>query len=206
MIKRLLTFYLPAAAVLTTATLAAVFLYQERDPELTNVGFVIAEDTETENAKRIAENTEELRITNDELSEDETESDEFVVTPQVVSQSGETLEPNRETIRSASNQTEPVIVTASGPGVSTRCEVSLDEAKTAHQVMQQAADQCQFGYQTKQYASLGVFVDGIAGVVSDKSAGLYWIFYVNGKKANVGVSSYVLQPGDELSWKFEQEY
>lgn len=200
MIKRLLTIYLPAAAVLTTATLAAVFLYNDVDPELNDVEFVRAEKVEELSS-------EELRITNDELWEDETESDVSVETQHVASQSdGVAEEPSREQIRSASSQTEPVIVTASGPGVSIRCEILITETVMAHQVMRQAADQCNFGYQTKQYASLGVFVDGIAGVMSDTNAGMYWIFSVNGVKANVGVSSYQLQPGDELSWKYEQEY
>ena len=72
--------------------------------------------------------------------------------------------------------------------------------------MQQAADQCEIAYRTKQYASLGVFVDGIADVSSNKTAGLYWIFSVNGTKANVGVSSYQIQPGDSIAWNYEAEY
>lgn len=204
MIKRLLTIYLPAAAVLTTATLAAVFLYNDVDPELEKVEFVVAKNAEKENTDRIAEDTEELRITNDELWEDETESDVSVETQHVASQV-EGI--NRNDIRTTTiEQIEPVIVTASGPGVSIRCEVNSGEPKTAHQVMQQAADQCNFAYVTKQYASLGVFVDGIADVFSNKTAGLYWIFSVNGTKANVGVSSYQIQPGDSIAWNYEQEY
>lgn len=203
MIKRLLTIYLPAAAVLTTATLAAVFLYNDVDPELNDVEFVGAEKVEELSS-------EELRITNDELWEDETEPIEFVDTSRRdVSTGSGTFQPevNRNDIRTTTiEQTKPVIVTASGPGVSIRCEVNSGEIKTAHQVMKQAADQCNFAYVTKNYSSLGVFVDGIAGLSSNKTAGLYWIFSVNGTKANVGVSSYQIQPGDSITWNYEAEY
>lgn len=203
MIKRLLNIYLPAAVVLTTATLAGVFLYSTNDPKLEDVEFVIAKNAEKENTDRIAEDTEELRMTSDELTEDDSESDESVEAYHGASQSEV---PNRDDVRTVANQTEPVIVTVSGPGVSIRCEVHSDKNKTAHQVMKQAADQCSFSYQTKQHASLGVFVDGLEGVTSDTSAGMYWIYSVNGVKANVGVSSYQIQPGDTITWNYEQEY
>lgn len=202
MIQRFLTVYLPAAVVLTIATTAAVFLYRDADPELEEVGFVTAEN--------------ELRITNDELdatvgaihelpqqSDDAIESDVSVETYHGTSPSQEI---NRPDIRTTAEQTEPTVVTIGGPGASIRCEIDMTGPKTAHQVMQQAAEQCQFAYQTKRYASLGVFVDSIAGVTSDKSAGRYWIYYVNDVKAKVGVSSYQVQPGDVVSWRYEQEY
>lgn len=200
MIKRLLTIYLPAAAVLATATLAAVFLYNDSDPELDDVVFIEDTDRIAENPPRLAElvegeaGAEELRI-------DETEPVEFVETYRSTSQSEITIEPNRDDIRS-----EPVIVTASGPGISIRCEINLVDVTTVHQVMQQAAKLCDFSYQIKKYESLGVFVDGLGGVRSDNQAGRYWIFSVNGTKANVGVSSYQIQPGDSIAWNYEAEY
>ena len=48
MITPLLPLSLPAVVVLATATLAAVFLFKEADPELDNVEFVTAENTEIE--------------------------------------------------------------------------------------------------------------------------------------------------------------
>ncbi|EKD79614.1 MAG: hypothetical protein ACD_41C00025G0005 [uncultured bacterium] len=201
MIKRLLTIYLPAVVVLATATLAAVFLFKEADPELDNVEFVTAENTEIEERNRITENAEEdveraeeLRITNNELWEDTVTTEQVAAT--------ETID--RSDARTAAIQ--PTVIIISGPGVSIRCELNLVSANTAHQVMQQAAHQCGFSYQTTQHASLGTFVEGLGGVVSDKKTGLYWIYSVNGDKANVGVSSYQLQPGDTLSWNYEQEY
>ena len=30
-----------------------------------------------------------------------------------------------------------------------------------------------------------------------------WIYYVNGKKAEIGVSNYKIKEGDVVSWKYE---
>ena len=206
MIKRLLTIYFPAAAVLTIGTLAAVFLFQSPDPELEQVEFVTTtEDVSVEQAELRQPEADPpvAEMTNDELRVDVPESAESVETYHGTSQTEEESI-DRNDIRIEAIQ--PIVITISGPGVSVRCEVNLAAAAMAHDVMQQAADQCGFSYQTKNYSSLGVFVDALGGVTSDTSGGRYWIFYVNGTKDNVGVSSYPLQPGDTITWKFEDEY
>ena len=202
MIKRLLTIYVPAAVVLATATLAAVFLFKDADPELENVEFVTTENAEIEEGNRITENAEEAEIVQIFSPEADTAVGVIQELPLQFEESSD-----RTNIRSVTvEQIEPVIVMISGPGVSIRCELEAVENETVHQVMKQAADQCGFSYQTTQHASFGVFVEGLGGVASDKKAGLYWIYSVNGVKANVGVSSYPITPGDIVSWNYEPEY
>jgi len=58
-----------------------------------------------------------------------------------------------------------------------------------------------FNFNYKEYPSLGIFVDGINGVKNEPNK--YWIYYVNGKEAEVGVSNYILKDGDEILWKQE---
>lgn len=55
----------------------------------------------------------------------------------------------------------------------------------------------------KKY-SFGSLVESIDGVINgtDKK---YWIYYVNGKTAEVGADQYKLQQGDVVEWKFETE-
>ena len=48
----------------------------------------------------------------------------------------------------------------------------------------------------------GAFITSINGV--GNLGGKYWMFYVNGEMASVGVSSYVLQDGDIVTMKFEE--
>ncbi len=52
---------------------------------------------------------------------------------------------------------------------------------------------------------LGYRLESIDGKASDYRAKLYWIYYINGKKATVGISNYTLQPHDIITWKYEPE-
>lgn len=192
MIQKLLTIYLPAAAVLSIVTVAGVFLYQTNDPELEEVEFITP--TEVRIAESAEQKPEDTEVGIAENTEEAPEDTEGIAEHNEITEDAEKI------------AVELTTVVISGPGVSERCELELSEPETAHQVMQQAAEQCGFSYQWKKYASLGVFVDALAGVTTNKTKGKYWIYYVNGTKANVGVSSYTIVSGDELLWKYEQEY
>ena len=54
------------------------------------------------------------------------------------------------------------------------------------------------------FSGLGFFVDEINGVKAGN--GYSWIYYINGVKATVGVSTYKLQKGDLIEWKYEKNY
>jgi uncharacterized protein DUF4430 len=54
--------------------------------------------------------------------------------------------------------------------------------------------------QAKHY-SFGYFVTSIDGVAGNGPK--YWTFYVNGKEASVGASSYITKSSDRISWKLE---
>ena len=58
-----------------------------------------------------------------------------------------------------------------------------------------------FSFKTKEYPGLGYFVEEINGVGGGQ--GKYWIYYVNGKEASVGIKDYVVKEGDIISWKHE---
>lgn len=58
-----------------------------------------------------------------------------------------------------------------------------------------------FSFHSKDYGDLGNFIDEINGVKG--TPGKYWIYYINNKKATLGVSKYVLKAGDRISWKQE---
>ena len=55
----------------------------------------------------------------------------------------------------------------------------------------------------KNYSGLGHFVDGIDGVNSDTFRAKYWIYYINGAKAQIGISNYTLKQNDIITWKYE---
>ena len=46
-------------------------------------------------------------------------------------------------------------------------------------------------------------VTSINGISQDADAGKYWLYYVNGEFAQVGAKDYIVQDGDEITWKLE---
>ena len=58
-----------------------------------------------------------------------------------------------------------------------------------------------FTFKYKEYPSMGIFVEEINGVRG--SQGKYWIYYVNDKEAEVGISKNIVKDGDIISWKQE---
>ena len=59
-------------------------------------------------------------------------------------------------------------------------------------------------FKEKNYTGMGKFIEEINAVGS--SGGKYWIYYVNGIQATVGVSNYKLKSGDVVSLKYEKNY
>lgn len=60
-----------------------------------------------------------------------------------------------------------------------------------------------FSFSGQEYAGLGFFVDEINGVKNDASANKYWLYYINGENATVGISEYIVKPNDIIQWKYE---
>ncbi|MEI7688813.1 MAG: DUF4430 domain-containing protein [Candidatus Nomurabacteria bacterium] len=58
-----------------------------------------------------------------------------------------------------------------------------------------------FSFKYTKHLGLGAFINEINGVKG--VPGNYWIYYVDNKKASVGVSNYILKAGDIISWKQE---
>lgn len=56
-------------------------------------------------------------------------------------------------------------------------------------------------FKDKTYTGMGKLIEEING--TKNSGEKNWIYYVNGKKANIGVSNYKINPGDVVSWKYE---
>lgn len=63
-----------------------------------------------------------------------------------------------------------------------------------------------FSFKGREFSGLGFFVEEINGLSQNKKEGKYWIYYINGKPASVGVSQYKLKENDIITWKYEKEY
>ena len=68
--------------------------------------------------------------------------------------------------------------------------------------MSQLRNEGKINFTEKNYAGMGKFIETINGVKGN--GGQNWIYYVNGKEAQVGVSNYKINPGDVVSWKYEK--
>ena len=74
---------------------------------------------------------------------------------------------------------------------------------TLYVAMEKLAEEGKITWKTKEFGGLGSFVDSLNGVTSDRMAGKYWIFYVNGEPAKVGISNYILRNNDLIKWNYE---
>ncbi len=79
----------------------------------------------------------------------------------------------------------------------------ITATSTVYDMMSKLQSQDKFTFKTKEFAGLGQFVEEINGVKNDPQANKYWIYYINGKSAQVGISNYILKLNDLIEWKYE---
>jgi hypothetical protein len=82
-------------------------------------------------------------------------------------------------------------------------QASYKDGQSLYEVMKNLADKknSNFSFHSKNYSGLGNFIDEINGIKGTK--GRYWIYYINNKKASVGVSKYFVKNGDIIKWSQE---
>ena len=79
----------------------------------------------------------------------------------------------------------------------------MKEKGSAYDLLVEAQKQGLLTFSGRQFSGVGFFVESINGLKQDGTKGMYWIYAVNGNKANVGVSSYVLKHGDHVAFNYE---
>ena len=70
-----------------------------------------------------------------------------------------------------------------------------------YDALMQAKNADKIEFSGRNYLGLGFFVTDIGTLHSGNGKSL--IYYINGKEATVGVSSYILKNGDIIEWKLE---
>ncbi|MCX6753765.1 MAG: DUF4430 domain-containing protein [Candidatus Nomurabacteria bacterium] len=85
-------------------------------------------------------------------------------------------------------------------------ETEVKESGTVFEVMKKIQDESSsanpFSFKYTENPNLGVFINEINGLKGGGDG--YWIYYVNGIEANVGISNYKIKNGDIISWKYEK--
>ena len=74
---------------------------------------------------------------------------------------------------------------------------------TVENFMNELKENGNIDYTYKTYTGMGKLIDSINGKKNE--GGEYWTYYVNGEEAIVGISNYLLNPGDVVSWKYGKE-
>ena len=70
--------------------------------------------------------------------------------------------------------------------------------------MDKLKDEGKINFKEKTYTGMGKFIEEING--TKNSGEKNWIYYVNGQKANIGISNYKINNGDIVSWRYEKGY
>ncbi len=84
-------------------------------------------------------------------------------------------------------------------------KMSVESGSNVYDAMIQAQKISNLSFEGSEFSKLGFFVEEINGLGQNPRAGKYWIYYLNGRKAEVGISVYKLQMNDVISWKYEDE-
>jgi len=82
--------------------------------------------------------------------------------------------------------------------------IKIAEHSTVYDLMKKMADESKITFSGNEYASMGYFVDTINGIKNDVKADKYWIYYLNGQSAKIGISNYIIQDNDLITWKYEK--
>lgn len=82
-------------------------------------------------------------------------------------------------------------------------EDKILEQTNIYSFMEKLQNEGKITFKDKTYVGMGKFIEEINGL---KNGEKNWIYYVNGEKANIGVSNYKLINGDIVSWKYESQY
>ncbi len=84
----------------------------------------------------------------------------------------------------------------------TKYESEVNKEISVYDFMNQLRNEGKITFKEKTYSGIGKFIEEINGLKSDGDN--YWIYYVNGVEASIGVSNYKISPDDVVSWKYEK--
>lgn len=83
-------------------------------------------------------------------------------------------------------------------------EAEIKLGGSAYDFMLLLKQEKKIDFQGKNYSSLGFFAQEINGV-KNNPAGKNWVYYVNSRPAQVGVSGYELKNNDVIEWRYEEK-
>lgn len=73
---------------------------------------------------------------------------------------------------------------------------------SVYDFMSKLRNEGKIDFKSENYIGMGEFVEEIDGLRNGEKN---WIYYVNNKKADIGISNYKINSGDTVTWKYENE-
>lgn len=83
-----------------------------------------------------------------------------------------------------------------------KIETIINENESVYSFMSKLQEENKIVFKDETYSGMGKFIKEINGI---KNGEKNWIYYVNNKKAEIGISNYKIKPGDVVSWKYENK-
>jgi hypothetical protein len=80
-------------------------------------------------------------------------------------------------------------------------ESEISEEISVYDFMIKMQNEGKVIFKEKTYPGMGKFIEEINGTKGDGEN--FWIYYINGKKAEIGISEYKIKPNDIITWKYE---
>lgn len=84
----------------------------------------------------------------------------------------------------------------------TKYESGVSGNVSVYDFMKKLQSEGKINFTEKNYPGIGEFITSINEIKGDGEKN--WIYYVNDKKAEIGVSDYKIKSGDVVSWKYEK--
>ncbi len=82
-------------------------------------------------------------------------------------------------------------------------EYPFEENRSVYNLMIILQSEQNLSFEAKDYGEMGFLIEEINGISNGAEEDSYWIYYVNDKQANVGISQYILEPDDAITWKYK---
>lgn len=79
--------------------------------------------------------------------------------------------------------------------------INLPAGSSVYDGMDYLGVHSDFSMSATRFAGMGFFIDSIGGIRNQ--GGRYWRLYINGNYSKVGASSYEVNTGDRIYWKYE---
>lgn len=81
-------------------------------------------------------------------------------------------------------------------------QTEIKDGISVYDFMDKLRSEGKINFVAKNYIGIGQFIEEINGIRGNGDE--YWIYYVNGKKSDVGVSDYKIKTGDIVSWNYSK--